>query len=110
MSHAGAGIGAGMISYDYMRLTQQYSIGGGIMPNEAVDRQPGASPASSEQAPTHALPGPQPRPALTLVSEHREISYENYECFIGVSPNVSDLKRFIGAHASQTHPTLLIGE
>jgi two-component system, NtrC family, response regulator HydG len=80
------------------------------MPNEAVDRLPEAPPAPSEQAPTHAPLGPQPRPALTLVSEQREISYENYECFIGVSPNVSDLKRFIGAHASQTHPILLIGE
>src|SRR5215471_3039473 len=106
MSQADAGIRAGMISYDYMRLTQQYSIGGGIMPNEAVDRLPDAPSASSE----HAPPGPQPRPALTLVSEHREISYEHYECFIGVSPNVSELKRFIGVHASQTHPILLIGE
>jgi len=79
------------------------------MPNEAVDRRPEDSPGSSEQG-EQALPGPQPRPALTLVSERREISYENYECFNGVSPNVSDLKSFIGAHASQTHPILLIGE
>ncbi|MBO0862420.1 MAG: sigma-54-dependent Fis family transcriptional regulator [Chloracidobacterium sp.] len=84
------------------------------MPNEAVDRQQAAPSASSEHAETHAgaqaHPGLQPRPALTLVNEQREISYENYECFIGVSPNVSDLKRFIGVHASQTHPILLIGE
>src|SRR5215510_15582009 len=57
-----------------------------------------------------ALPGLQPRPALTLVNGNREISYESYECFIGVSPNVHDLKKFIGVHASQTHPVLLIGE
>jgi DNA-binding NtrC family response regulator len=54
--------------------------------------------------------GPPPRPVMTLVSGHREISYENYECFIGVSHNVSELKKFIGAQASQTHPILLIGE
>src|SRR5215467_13493600 len=53
---------------------------------------------------------PQPRPALALVNGHRVVSYENYECFIGVSPNVSDLKKFIGVHASQTQPVLLIGE
>jgi two-component system, NtrC family, response regulator AtoC len=53
---------------------------------------------------------PQPRPSLTLVNGHRVVSYENYECFIGVSPNVSDLKKFIGVQASQTHPALLIGE
>src|SRR5215467_9415922 len=53
---------------------------------------------------------PQPRPALTLVNGHHIVSYENYECFIGVSPKVSDLKKFIGVHASQTQPVLLIGE
>ena len=53
---------------------------------------------------------PQPRPALALDKGLRVVSYENYECFIGVSPNVSDLKKFIGVHASQTQPVLLIGE
>ena len=53
---------------------------------------------------------PQPRPALALVNGRRVVSYENFECFIGVSPNVSDLKKFVGVHASQTHPVLLIGE
>lgn len=52
---------------------------------------------------------PQPRPALTLVNQ-RAISYDDYECFAGVSQNVNDLKTFIGAQASQTHPVLLIGE
>src|SRR5215468_9389732 len=73
------------------------------MPNEAVNK-PSGEPAVEFQA------SPQPRPALTLVNGHRDISYENYECFNGVSPNVSDLKSFIGSHASQTHPILLIGE
>src|SRR5215813_7433925 len=73
------------------------------MPNEAVNK-PSGEPAVEFQA------SPQPRPALTLVNGHRVISYENYECFIGVSTNVSDLKKFIGVHAAQTHPVLLIGE
>jgi len=77
------------------------------MPNEAVDRHQAEMLALPD---TPALASPQPRPALTLINGNREISYENYECFIGVSTNVSDLKRFIGAHASQTHPILLIGE
>jgi arginine utilization regulatory protein len=47
---------------------------------------------------------------LTLVNGQRAISYENYESFVGVSPNVADLKKFIGVHAAQTHPVLLIGE
>jgi DNA-binding NtrC family response regulator len=71
------------------------------MPNETAPLQ---------QAETPVLTSPQPRPALTLLNSQREVSYENNECFIGVSPNVSDLKKFIGANASQTHPILLIGE
>src|SRR5499433_3804369 len=73
------------------------------MPNEAVNK-PSGEPAVEYQS------SPQPRPALTLVNGHRVITYESYECFIGISPNVSDLKKFIGVHASQTHPVLLIGE
>ena len=80
------------------------------MPNEAVDRHPEGAKRAAAGPEAPALPGPQPRPALTLVNGYREVSYENYECFIGVSPNVSDLKQFIGLHASQTHPILLIGE
>lgn len=52
---------------------------------------------------------PQPRPSLTLVNQ-REISYDSYECFTGVSQNVAELKTFIGLQAAQTHPVLLIGE
>src|SRR5919201_3552002 len=55
-------------------------------------------------------PTPQPRPALSLVGAPRSIPLHNYECFIGVSTNVSDLKQFISVQASQPHPTLLIGE
>jgi DNA-binding NtrC family response regulator len=100
------------------------------MPNEAVDRlsndqsiifpsgsqtragahEPLPADSQNEEAGMPALPGLQPRPALTLINGNREVSYESYECFIGVSPNVQDLKKFIGVHASQTHPVLLIGE
>ena len=54
--------------------------------------------------------GLQPRPALTLINSPRAISYDQYECFVGVSGNVSDLKSFIGVQASQMHPVLFIGE
>src|SRR5262245_4922479 len=73
------------------------------MPNEAVNK-PSGEPAVEFQG------NPQPRPALALVNGHRVVSYENYECFIGVSPSISNLKKFVGVHASQTHPVLLIGE
>src|SRR5215831_18015798 len=73
------------------------------MSNEAVNELAG------EQA-VEFQGNPQPRPALALVNGHRVITYESYECFIGVSPNVHDLKKFIGVHATQTHPVLLIGE
>ncbi|HMV47964.1 MAG TPA: sigma 54-interacting transcriptional regulator [Blastocatellia bacterium] len=64
-------------------------------------------PMSSAMSPAAAL---QPRPALTLINGQRAISYENYECFAGVSQNVADLKAFIGVQATQSHPVLLIGE
>lgn len=50
-----------------------------------------------------------PRPALTLINGPA-ISYEKYECFAGISGNVSDLKKFIAVQATQIHPALLIGE
>lgn len=54
-----------------------------------------------------------PRPALTLVGAQRAYSLDQYECFIGVSTNVTDLKQFISVQASQQNPekaTLLIAE
>jgi DNA-binding NtrC family response regulator len=65
------------------------------MANEAVDPQTAT---------------PQVRPALTLINSPRVVSYDHYECFIGCSVNVTDLKSFIGLHAPQMHPMLLIGE
>ncbi|HZS08903.1 MAG TPA: sigma 54-interacting transcriptional regulator [Blastocatellia bacterium] len=53
---------------------------------------------------------PQPRPGLSLVGAPRSISLQDYECFIGVSTNVTELKEFVSVQASQWQPTLLIGE
>jgi DNA-binding NtrC family response regulator len=38
------------------------------------------------------------------------LSLDNYECFIGVSPNVAALKQFISVQASAHTPTLIISE
>jgi DNA-binding NtrC family response regulator len=75
------------------------------MANEAVD--PTVPTAAASIASSGA---PQARPALTLINSPRAISYDQYECFIGCSTNVADLKSFIGLHAPQMHPVLLIGE
>ena len=65
------------------------------MANEAVDRK---------------IPTPQPRPALSLVGAPRVLSLDNYECFIGPSTHIAELKEFISIQASQRQPALLIGE
>jgi DNA-binding NtrC family response regulator len=59
---------------------------------------------------TEHRPAIQPRPALTLVNPRRLVALDQYECFIGVSPNVAALKEFIGVQAAQQQPVLLIGE
>jgi len=54
-----------------------------------------------------------PRPALTLVGTPRVLALDRYECFIGVSTNVTLLKQFISVQAAQPQAfraTLLIGE
>lgn len=55
-------------------------------------------------------PSLQPRPALTLVNSRRRLPLEQYESFIGISPNITALKEFIGVQAAQQQPALLIGE
>jgi DNA-binding NtrC family response regulator len=60
--------------------------------------------------PTSIRPAPQPRPALSLVGAPRQLSLQNFECFVGVSPNVTALKEFISVQAAQWQPALLIGE
>ncbi|MFN0119383.1 MAG: sigma-54-dependent transcriptional regulator [Blastocatellia bacterium] len=49
-----------------------------------------------------------PRPPLTILP--RPVSLSEYECFLGVSGNVSELKEFVSSQASQAQPLLLIGE
>jgi DNA-binding NtrC family response regulator len=55
-------------------------------------------------------PTPQPRPALSLVGAPRVLPLDQYECFIGASTHVAELKEFISAQASHRQPALLIGE
>src|SRR5438876_4391378 len=57
-----------------------------------------------------SIPTPQPRPGLSLVGPQRTLSLEDYECFIGPSTHVAELKQFIGTQAAQRQPALLIGE
>jgi DNA-binding NtrC family response regulator len=66
------------------------------MANEAVDKK-------------IPIP-PQPRPALSLVGAPRVLSLDNYECFIGASVQVAELKEFISTQACHRQPALLIGE
>ncbi len=62
------------------------------------------------QADTNRPSPPQPRPALSLVGTRRALSLDDYECFIGPSTHVAELKQFIGTQAAQRQPALLIGE
>src|SRR5262245_30527631 len=55
-------------------------------------------------------PSLKPRPALTLVGSPRVLPLDNYECFIGASTNVAELKQFISVKATAHTPTLIIGE
>ena len=52
----------------------------------------------------------EPRPSLSIVGKKREVTAENYECLIGVSPTVQGIKEFIAVQAAHSQPTLLIGE
>jgi len=65
-----------------------------VTSNEAV-----SEPAGEQAVEFQGMP--QPRPALALVNGHRVVSCENYECFIGVSPYVYDLKKFNGIDLPQ---------
>jgi len=55
-------------------------------------------------------PALQPRPALSLVGTPRVLSLDRYECFIGISTHVSELKQFLSVQAQQRQPVLLVGE
>lgn len=50
------------------------------------------------------------RPSLTLINGRRELSYDQFESFVGISSHINDLKEFIGVQATHSQPVLLIGE
>ena len=55
----------------------------------------------------------QPRKPLTLVTPQRSVALDEFETFVGVSPNVAALKEFIAvqsANRETSHAILLIGE
>lgn len=66
--------------------------------------------ASEAVEKTEMRPVMKPRPGLSLVGSPRVVALDQYECFIGVSTNVAELKQFISVLATQNQPTLLIGE
>ncbi len=54
-----------------------------------------------------------PRPALSLVSGSQSITLDQYDCFIGVSTNVVELKQFISVQVAQHDAgkaTMIVGE
>ncbi|HZS06189.1 MAG TPA: sigma 54-interacting transcriptional regulator [Blastocatellia bacterium] len=57
-----------------------------------------------------AMDSLQVRPALPLMRSPQTLALTNYECFIGPSAHVSELRQFISAHAMHQQSVLLIGE
>jgi DNA-binding NtrC family response regulator len=53
---------------------------------------------------------PQPRTGLAPAGVPRAVPLEQFDCFIGRSAHVAELKQFISVQASQHQPVLLIGE
>ncbi len=56
------------------------------------------------------LPVPQPRPQLSLAGPPDCDSWRRFECFIGVSVSIAELKEFISAQAALSQPVFLTGE
>jgi DNA-binding NtrC family response regulator len=56
------------------------------------------------------LPVPQPRPPLSLAGTTGDASWGQFECFMGVSACVAELKEFISVQAAFSQPVLLAGE
>lgn len=52
----------------------------------------------------------QARPALTRLRSPQSLAVENFECFIGISSHVAELKQFVTVQAASHHPVLLTGE
>jgi len=60
--------------------------------------------------PVATLPVPQPRQPLSLAGPSGDASWGQFECFIGVSTCVADLKEFVSAQGALSQPVLLAGE
>lgn len=60
--------------------------------------------------PENDIVATQSRPSLSILNGGRIVSDENYECLIGVSPNVEALKEFIATQAGHLLPVLIIAE
>jgi DNA-binding NtrC family response regulator len=52
----------------------------------------------------------QPRTSLSVVGKGREMTADNYECLLGISPTVQEIKEFIAVQAAHSQPILIIGE
>src|SRR5262249_54989754 len=56
------------------------------------------------------LPVQQPRPLHSLAESPGGASWRQFECFIGVSARITELKEFVSAQAAHSQPVLLISE
>src|SRR5262245_3164902 len=56
------------------------------------------------------LPVPLPRSPHSLAESPGGASWRRFECFIGVSPSVTEMKEFVSAQATLSQPVLLAGE
>lgn len=56
------------------------------------------------------LPVPQPRPPLSSAESPDDPSRRQFECFIGVSTHITELKEFVSAQAALSQPVILAGE
>ncbi len=56
------------------------------------------------------LPVPQPRLPHSLAESRGDASWSQFECFIGVSARITELKEFVGAQAALSQPVVLAGE
>jgi DNA-binding NtrC family response regulator len=57
-----------------------------------------------------AFPFSQPHPRPHLAEAKRAAPLEQFDCFIGVSPHLTELREFISVQAAALQPVLLIGE
>src|SRR5262249_60501802 len=56
------------------------------------------------------VPFSQPLPRPQLAEAERAAPSPQFDCFIGVSAHLTELKEFISAQAAAHHPALLISE